>query len=286
MKIGFIGLGIMGSRMAANLIRSGFRLRVYNRTPEKAEGLDAGRCHNPAEAAETAEVLVTMLSTPEAVEAAALGEAGFLPSLAGDAVWVDCSTVHPAFSRRMAGICRERGVRFLDAPVAGSKAPAESGELVFLVGGDADVVERCAPLFASMGKAHRHLGGNGAGTSMKMVVNLMLGHAMAALAEGLALGESLGLARDTLLDVLLGAPVSAPFLRAKRSKIEADAYEAEFPLQWMHKDLHLAALTAYEQGVALPGLQAVKELYAAARAAGMGENDFSALCAFLREGPR
>lgn len=283
MNVGFIGLGIMGSRMAANLIRSGFRLRVHNRTQEKARGLAADWCESPANAARKADVLFTMLSTPEAVQETALGEGGFLPALVEGAVWVDSSTVHPSFSRHMAGQCRKRGIHFLDAPVAGSKGPAETGDLVFLVGGDAAVVERCAPLFEAMGKAHRHLGANGAGTSMKMVVNLLLGHAMAGFAEGLALGESLGISRSTLLEMLLGAPVTAPFLQAKRSKVENDAYEADFPLQWMHKDLHLAALTAYEQGLALPGLQAVKEIFAMARRRGWGEKDFSAVCRLLQE---
>ncbi|KPC97341.1 2-hydroxy-3-oxopropionate reductase [Geobacillus sp. BCO2] len=128
-------LGIMGSRMAENLLNSGYSLIVYNRTKEKAEPLlqkGAKWANSPKEAAEQSDVIFTMLANPQAVETMALKEHGFLPYLSAGKLWVDCSTVDPAFTRKMAAKCAERGIRFIDAPVAGSKLPAEKGELVFL----------------------------------------------------------------------------------------------------------------------------------------------------------
>ena len=138
MQIAFLGLGIMGSRMAANLLKAGHPLTVWNRSAEKAEALrplGAQAAASPAEAVRGADVVFTMLSTPAAVEAVALGEGGFLPAMQSGALWVDCSTVDPDFSRRMAAEAAGRGLRFMDAPVAGSKAPAEAGSCAFWLAG-------------------------------------------------------------------------------------------------------------------------------------------------------
>jgi 3-hydroxyisobutyrate dehydrogenase/glyoxylate/succinic semialdehyde reductase len=287
MKTAFIGLGIMGGRMAANLLGAGYDLVVYNRTEDKATALlerGARWASSPAAAAAGVDVLITMLSTPEVVENLALGKEGFLGALKREAVWVDATTVNPSFSRRMAAAAQARGVRFLDAPVAGTKGPAEQATLTFLVGGDAEVITRCQPLFDVMGNRTVHVGGHGMGTSLKMVFNLLLGEAMQAFCEGMALGKALGIPRDTLLDTLLGSAVVAPFVSGKREMIRRDAYEAHFPLQWMHKDLHLATLTAYERGVALPAANAVKETYALAARHGLADKDFAAIYQFLAEG--
>jgi 3-hydroxyisobutyrate dehydrogenase/glyoxylate/succinic semialdehyde reductase len=272
--------------MAANLLGAGYDLVVYNRTRGKAEPLlmrGARWAASPTAAATGADVLFTMLSTPEIVEELALGRDGFLGALKREAVWVDCTTVNPSFSRRMAAAAKERGVRFLDAPVAGTKGPAEQGTLTFLVGGDAKAITRCQPLFDVMGSGTVHAGGHGMGTSLKIVFNLLLGEAMQAFCEGMALGEALGLSRDTLLDTLLGSAVVAPFVAGKREMVRRDAYEAHFPLKWMHKDLHLATLTAYENGVALPAGNAVKETYALAARQGLADNDFAAIYRYLSE---
>jgi 3-hydroxyisobutyrate dehydrogenase-like beta-hydroxyacid dehydrogenase len=284
MEVGFIGLGIMGSRMAANLLARGFSLAVHNRTAAKAEELvRQGACwaEGPAAAAAKADILVTMLADPEAVRTMALGEGGFLAALRPGALWIDCSTVDPSFSRRMAQEARGRRVRFLDAPAAGTKGPAEAGQLVFFVGGAAGDLQEARPLLQAMGRSVLHVGENGMGTSLKMVVNLMLGQAMAAFAEALRLGEALGLGKEKLLDTLLGGAVAAPFLSGKRQKVLAERFEPEFPLKWMAKDLHLAAQTAFDCGAVLPCGAAAKELYALAAAHGWGEQDFSAIYGFL-----
>ncbi len=280
MKAAFIGLGIMGSRMAANLQKKGHELVVHNRTKQKADPLlaaGASWAASPAEAAKDMNVLITMLSTPKAVSETALGRNGFLDHLPAGSLWIDCSTVSPSFSRSMAGEAEQRKIRFLDAPVAGSRIPAEQAQLLFFVGGSKPDLDEAKPLLEAMGKAVFPVGGNGMGTSMKMVNNLMLAMAMAAFSEAIVLGDSLGIPRAQLFDTLLASPVTAPFLALKRSKLETGNYEVEFPLRWMHKDTELVAETAYETGAALPLENLAKELYALAVRRGMGDLDFSAV---------
>ena len=283
MKIGFIGLGIMGSRMAANLQKQGHSLVVFNRTRAKAEPL-LGPCgtfsDSRAKLAEQVDVLFTMLAHPEAVEQAALGANGFLDHLKPNALWIDCSSVNPSFSKRMATEAARREVHFVDAPVTGSAPVAEEGKLIFWVGADPADLERVRPLLLCMGNKIVHVGGPGMGTSMKMVVNLLLGNAMAAFAEGIALGEGLGISRKVLFDSLLGMPAVAPFIAAKREKIESGNYEPEFPLRWMQKDMHLASVSAYESGVAIPVTNVTKEIYRLAIRGGRGTEDFSAIYEF------
>jgi 3-hydroxyisobutyrate dehydrogenase-like beta-hydroxyacid dehydrogenase len=284
MKIGFIGLGIMGSRMAANLQKHGYPLVVFNRTRAKAQPLlDKGACfaESPAKLAEQVDVLFTMLAHPDAVEQAALRANGFLNHLKPNALWVDCSSVNPSFSKKMAAAATARQIRFVDAPVTGSAPVAEDAKLVFWVGGEAVDVEAIRPLLLCLGNKIVHAGGHGMGTSIKMVINLLMGNAMAAFAEGMALGEGLGLSRKMLFDSLLGMPAVAPFLAAKRDKIDKGNYQAEFPLRWMQKDMHLASVSAYESSVAMPLTNAAKELYRLAMREGHASQDFSAIYDYL-----
>ena len=284
MKIGFIGLGIMGSRMAADLQKNDYPLVVFNRTRAKAEPL-LGPCgtfsDSPAKLAEQVDVLFTMLAHPDAVEQAAMGANGFLEHLKPNSLWVDCSSVNPSFSKKMAAEAARRQVRFVDAPVTGSAVPAAEAKLIFWVGADPPDLETIRPLLLCMGNKIVHTGGHGTGASMKMVVNLLLGNAMATFAEGMALGEGLGISRKVLFDSLLGTPAVAPFLASKREKIESGNYEAEFPLRWMQKDMHLASLSAYESGVAMPVTNAAKELYRLAMREGHAIQDFSAIYDYL-----
>lgn len=289
MKVGFIGTGIMGSRMANNLLLNGYEIIIFNRTQDKATALiknGALWADTPGVVAKQVEIIFTMLANPEAVMNAALGEDGFLDNLAPNTLWVDCSTVHSSFSRQMAKEAQTKQVRFLDAPVAGSKNQAEKAELVFMVGGDATDVKTCQPLFETMGSRFIHVGENGMGTSLKLVINLLLGTSMAAFAEALILGQALGISEEMLLKVLLGGAVAAPFLSTKKEKLEQEDYAAEFPLQWMQKDLHMVAIAANEVGVAIPLTSNVKELYRLAMQQGLGEQDFSAIHSFLKEGSR
>ena len=289
MKIGFIGLGIMGSRMAANLQKHGHELVVFNRTRSKAQPLlDNGAvfAESPANVAEQVNVLFTMLAFPDAVAEAASGTNGFLEPLKPGAVWVDCSSVNPSFSKKMAAAAAARHVHFLDAPVTGSAPVAEEGKLVFWVGGDEIDLTLIRPLLLGMGNKIVHAGGHGMGTSMKMVINLLLGIGMASFAEAMALGQGLGLSQRMLLDSLLGMPAVPPFLASKRANLEEGDYETEFPLRWMQKDLYLASVSAHEAGVALPVTNLTKELYRFAMRDGYETADFSAIYEFMTEESR
>lgn len=285
MNIGFIGLGIMGSRMAGHLQSAGHILTVHNRTKSKAQsliGAGATWADKPRTAVASAGVVITMLAHPDAVEQAALGDDGFLPAMNQGALWIDCSTVNPSFSRRMADAARAHSVRFMDAPVAGSKNQATAAELIFIVGGEVDDLAVAEPLFTVMGSRYVHVGDIGMGTSMKVVVNMLLATSMAAFAEGLVLGEKLGLSREMMLNVLIGGPVVAPFVGGKRDKIESDDYDPEFPLRWMQKDLHMVTQAAYEVETPLPTANIAKEIYQLAIKQGLGDEDFSAIYRFFK----
>jgi 3-hydroxyisobutyrate dehydrogenase-like beta-hydroxyacid dehydrogenase len=284
MKVGFIGLGIMGSRMAAHLLHRDHELIVFNRTRAKADSLrkeGASVADSPAQLATQVDLVFTMLSEPAAVEEVALGSEGFLDRLDPRTIWVDCSTVSPSFSKEMARQATARGVRFLDAPVTGSAPVAAGAQLQFWVGGDVLDFDRVRWLLLYMGSRAEHVGPTGAGSAMKLVFNMLLGAGMAAFAEATVFGESLGLDRSILFQFLAGMPQVAPFLVSKQKKIETENFEAEFPLAWMQKDLHLAALTAFESGVAMPLTNSAKELYRLAMRDGHARDDLSAVYAFL-----
>jgi 3-hydroxyisobutyrate dehydrogenase/glyoxylate/succinic semialdehyde reductase len=237
---------------------------------------------SPAALAPQVDILFTMLAHPDAVEEAATGKDGFLSHLAPGRMWVDCSTVNPSFSKKMAAIARTRDLRFLGAPVTGSKGPAAEGKLIFWVGGAASDLEACRPLLECMGSRIVHCGGPGTGASLKMVMNQLLGTFLAAFSEGLILGESLGISREVLFEALFNGPAAAPFVAVKRQRIETANYaQADFALRWLQKDLHLAAVSAYETGVAMPLTNAAKEIYRLAIREGHGDEDISAIYGFL-----
>lgn len=284
MEIGFIGLGIMGSRMAMNLVKEGASLTVHNRDKSKAKALiDAGAkwSEDVGSLAKKSDIIISMLSTPEVVEHIAFGESGFVESMKNDALWVDCSTVNPSFVKETSVKVKGLQKNYIEAPVAGTKGPAEKGELVFLVGGTEEHLAKCNSLLDIMGKKTIHLGSHGSGASMKLLINKLLAQSMLAFSEALSLGNGMGLDQSKVMDVLLGTPVTAPFLGLVRNKIEEGNFDANFPLKWMHKDLHLAAVTAYENGVSLPLLNTAKEVFAMAKSGGYADKDFSAVSEYL-----
>lgn len=280
MKVAFIGTGIMGAPMVRNLLKGGNSVTVFNRSMEKAEALKefgATVSNTCLEASSTAEVLITMLSAPEAVYDASLSKEGFLNTLNAGATWIDCSTVNPSFSKVMAGEATRRGVKFIDAPVAGSLKPAEKGELVFLAGGAKDNIDDVSELFTVMGSRTIYCGGVGTGSAMKMCVNTMLATVMAGFSEALTLGEDTGIDRDVLYDALSSLAVSAPILKMKKDSMKDNSFPTEFPLKWMHKDLQLVSQTAYEHQTAMASTNAVKEIFGTAERCGFGDEDFSAI---------
>jgi 3-hydroxyisobutyrate dehydrogenase/glyoxylate/succinic semialdehyde reductase len=282
--IGFIGLGIMGSRMAKNLLNNGFELIVHNRTKEKAEDLinnGARWAESPREVAQNADIIFTMLSNPQVVENTALGEDGFLPSFAEGKLWVDCSTVDSAFTKKMAAESLNRRVRFLEAPVTGSRIPAERAELVFLVGGKKEDLEQIRPMLEVMGKQISYQGDTGKGAAMKLVINLMLGQTMAVFAEAVSLGESIGLEKEMVVNTLLNGPTTAPFLSGKKQKVMDRDFSVDFPLEHLQKDLFLVSKMAFEHNLSMPIANVTKEIYGLAKQEGMGKQDFSAIYQLL-----
>jgi len=220
MRIGFIGLGIMGSRMAANLQKADHELIIYNRTREKAEALikeGADWCDTPAQLAQKVDILFTMLAHPDAVSQVAFGDNGYIENMKPHAIWVDCSTVNPSFSKAMAAEAQKRQIRYVDAPVLGTKKPAQEGQLVFYVGGEKEDIETLMPFFEIMGKAVKHIGDHGMGASFKMVVNLLVAQNIIIFSEAVALGRALGFSREMLFEMLLDGPMAAPYISLKGS---------------------------------------------------------------------
>lgn len=274
----------MGSRMAANLLKSGATVTVYNRSQEPVDRLvtaGAKAAASASEAVQGADIVFSMLSTPEVVEQVMLAGAGALHAMKKGSIWVDCSTVHPSFSRQSAQAAQAAGVRFLDAPVAGTKPHAQKAELVFFVGGDEALLEEVRPYLDTMGRKIVHVGETGQGASFKMLVNMMLAQSMVIFSEAVLLGEQLGMSKEFLLNTIPNLVVAAPFTKFKANMLREDNYDVQFPLEWMHKDLHLAAVSAYEVQQPLYLANLTKEIFAAAVQEGMGRLDFAAIHRFL-----
>lgn len=279
MNIAFLGLGIMGSRMATNLAKAGHSVRVWNRTPEKSASLISVGCIPAASSTKAvagAQVVITMLADPQALRDVALGQ-GMVDAMELGALWIDCSTVDPSTSRQMAANATNRGLRFLDAPVSGSSSAAANAKLVFFVGGTSEDLETARPLFDAMGSRIVHAGLQGAGASLKLVNNLFLAQAQAAWSEALGLAEKFGLSQETVNEAILPTHVAPAFLGFKRDKIENREWSPEFPLKHALKDIRLALSAAKEAGMDLQQLTAAESLYAQALSRGFGDSDISAI---------
>jgi 3-hydroxyisobutyrate dehydrogenase-like beta-hydroxyacid dehydrogenase len=280
--IGFIGLGLMGRPMAANLLKAGFPVVVWNRTPGKSGDLAAGGAKIAAsarEAAAAADVLITIVSDPAALESVLWGE-GALGAMRRGTVLVDSSTVSPALERRIASACAERGVESLDAPVTGGTWGAEKGELVFMVGGEAATLARVEPVLGAMGKKWFHLGPHGAGQTIKLAMNLLLALEVQALAEALALVSGAGIPPENLIGVMQASMARAPVLDIKAPMILKQDYTPSFPLRLMHKDLGLTLELANQIGVPLPACAAAREVYSAVKGAAKQDLDYAAVAKF------
>jgi 3-hydroxyisobutyrate dehydrogenase len=283
-RIGFVGLGIMGQPMALNLVKAGFEVQVYNRTPEKAEPLrraGAQVLSSPAEAARNADFVLTIVSDSPAMEEVALGKNGILETIRSGAIFIDSSTISPVVSRRLACHAAGKGASFLDAPVTGSKNGAEKGELTFMLGGEREVFERAMPLLKVLGKKHIYCGANGAGLSAKLAQNAIQSTTLEIFCEGFVLAAKAGVRPETMMEIVQSSMARATLTDFKAPFIFKGDFTPYFPLKWMHKDLELAMEAAYAQGVPMPAAGAVKEVYAAAKAQGKGDLDYAAVITFL-----
>jgi len=281
--LAFCGLGRMGHPMASRLVAAGHDLVVWNRSPERAaELVEAGarQAASPAEAASSADAVMTMLTTPEVVESVTVGGGDSLAAgLRPGATLIEMSTIGPAAVRRLADRLPD-GVDMLDAPVLGSVPQATDGSLKVFVGGSEAAFERWRPVLAVLGRPTRH-GSLGSGAAMKLVANSTLGAAMSALGEALALADRLGLDQTLVLDTLAESPLGAT-VKSKRSKIESGEYEPNFALALAAKDMRLVDEAARDAGLDARLVIAARAHFDDANRAGLGELDYSAVIAQLR----
>ena len=284
-KIGFIGLGLMGQPMALNLGKAGYAVNVWNRTASRADDLVAAGAvllKSPHEVAAASDFLITIVSDPPALEEVLWGPHGALQSLKPGAIYMDSSTVSPVLARKIASACTERGAHFLDAPVTGGDWGAKKGELVFMIGGDAETLKAAEPVLGVMGKKWFHVGPHGAGQTIKLAMNLILALQVDALAESLALVTGAGLQPEKLVEVMLSSMARAPVLDIKSQNLLKGDYTPSFPLRLMHKDLTLALDLAKQVGVTLPAAAAAAATYGAVKSAAKEDLDYSAVMKFWK----
>lgn len=279
-NIGFIGLGIMGTPMAKNLIKAGFKLTVWNRTAEKCAPLTemgAVQAASPRQVVEMSDITIAMLADPAAAEAVCRGEEGVVAGIKPGKGYVDMSTVAPETAQAVATAVRGAGGLFLEAPVSGSKKPAEDGTLVILTAGDRPLFDQAHPALEAMGKKIVYLGEVGQGARMKLVVNMVMGGMMTMLCEGLTLGARAGLETADILDVLDAGAMSNPMFRLKGPQIVQGTFPPAFPLKHMQKDLRLALNLGNQLGQALHTTASANELFKTALGMGLGDSDFAAV---------
>lgn len=279
-EIGFLGLGIMGKAMAMNLLRHGFKLTVWNRTPSKCDELvehGASVGETPAAVVKKCKYIIGMLSDPAAALSVVFDKNGVLEHICNGKGYIDMSTVDADTSSKIGEAITSKGGHFLEAPVSGSKKPAEDGQLVILAAGEKALYEEALPAFNVMGKKSFFLGHVGNGARMKLVVNMIMGSMMNAFSEGLELGDRSGLNPQTLLDVLDLAAIANPMFKMKGPTMLQNNYTPAFPLKHQQKDMRLALALGDENAVSMPVAAAANEAFKKARNLGLGDLDFSAV---------
>jgi 3-hydroxyisobutyrate dehydrogenase-like beta-hydroxyacid dehydrogenase len=276
--LGFVGLGAMGGRMARRLVEAGHTVVGWNRTAARAEpllraGMKAAR--SPSEAAAAGEAVFTMVTDTAALAAVAHGPEGLLAGLRPGAVWVEMSTVSPSATRALAEEVARRGATLLDAPVSGSVATLEQGQLAFMVGGPAEALDRVRPYLLAIGPTITHVGPVGLAVTMKIAVNLGLAVQMLAFSEAVLLAEKAGIPRERAVEALLRSVVASPMLKYRGPFVLGLPEQAWFSVPMMEKDLELALELGREQGVPLPSTAVARAFLTAARAQGLGAQDFA-----------
>jgi len=283
--IALLGLGTMGAGMAANLLKAGFSINVYNRTAAKARALiNAGArfASTPAEAAKGASVILSMVADDVASREVWLGREGALDAASKSAILIETSTVSPAWIAEFAATAEQHGLDLLDAPVTGSRMQAAAGQLSFLVGGKGSVLDAATPVLKAMSKEIIHLGPVGSGAKMKLINNFLCGVQVASLAEGLVWIERSGLDRDKSLAILKAGAPGSPLLSALSARMVSRDYTVNFLLKLMTKDLLYAQSEAALYDVDLKTAKTARTLFEAAIARGFGEEDMASVIEPLR----
>jgi 3-hydroxyisobutyrate dehydrogenase-like beta-hydroxyacid dehydrogenase len=274
MKVAFLGLGIMGSAMARNLVKAGNDVTVWNRTPKRVDG--ARTAATPAEAAGDAEVVWMCVSDTPAVERILTGADGVATAVKPGMIIADSSTISPAATRDFAARLRAKGADYVDAPVTGSKIGAESAQLIFIAGGQEKTLAKLAPLFSAMGKKVVHMGETGLGQSAKLAMNLQIATIYEGFAEALTLAKRLGVQPEKLLELIQASMVRSGVIDYKATFVLRHDWTPNFPMRLMEKDLNLVKEAAAQTGLHLPSLESVRKIYEKAREQGMSDLDYAA----------
>ena len=277
-KVALLGTGIMGAAMGRNLIEAGMEVRAWNRSTEKAEPLaESGATifEDPAEAASGADFLLTMLSDANVIEDV-VGN-GVLPALTGGAVWLQMSTVGEEGNARLAGLASENGVAFVDAPVLGTKAPAEQGQLVVLASGSEDIRSKCEPVFEAVGNKTVWLGGVGEGSRLKLVVNNWIVGLLGVLAETIAFARATGVDPRKFLETIEGGPLGLPYAQIKGAMMIEEDFPTSFSAKLARKDAGLVLEAAARKGLDMTVAAAVAAHFDEAVASGHGDDDMAAV---------
>jgi 3-hydroxyisobutyrate dehydrogenase-like beta-hydroxyacid dehydrogenase len=279
-NLGFVGLGVMGSRMVQRLLAAGHTVTGYNRTKSKAQRLlDAGMkwADTPRGVAQAAEITITMVTNTQALQAVTSGADGILEGLGAGKIYVDMSTVSPAASRELAKQVEAKGAQMLDAPVSGSVSTLDEGKLSIMVGGRRETFERAKPILEAIGPKVTYVGANGLAVSMKIATNLSLAVQMLAFSEGVLLAEKSGINRQTAVEVLLNSVIASPMVKYRGPFVLDMPNEAWFDVNMMQKDLLLALEMGRQLDVPLPTTAITNEMLTAARGMGLADKDFAIL---------
>jgi len=284
LRVGFIGIGAMGTPMSENLLKAGFPLTIYDRVPERTQPFAARGvpvASSCAEVARASDVVMTMIGQVAEELEVVMGPGGVLEGAHPGLILIDSSTVGIVASKKMAAAAKEKGVAFLDATVSGSVGPAREQKLQFMVGGEAAALERARPVLAAMSEKIHHVGPNGAGSAMKVIVNLMIGMTVLTVAETLTLGRQAGLDPHQMLDILGETAVRSPHLTNKGRMMIEGKFEPSFALKYMQKDFDLIMEAAHELKTPLFTSAIAHQVYTAANVAGYGDLDYASVVKFL-----
>ncbi len=285
-KLGFIGLGVMGGRVVKRLLDAGHSVVGYNRTSEKAQWLlDKGMTwgKSPRAIAEAVDVTFSMVTNTSALKSIAEGADGLLAGLSAGKVYIDMSTVSPAYSQELAKQVTKRGAAMLDAPVSGSVITLEEGKLSIMVGGDPSVFEKVKPILLNIGPKATYVGENGLAVTMKIATNLSLAVQMLAFSEGVLIAEKSGIRREIAVEVLTNSVIGSPMVKYRGPFVLQMPDEAWFSVNMMQKDMNLALELGRQLAVPLPTTAVTNEFLTTARGLGLEEKDFAVLFSVLAQ---
>jgi 3-hydroxyisobutyrate dehydrogenase-like beta-hydroxyacid dehydrogenase len=276
-RVGFAGLGIMGRGMVKNLVAKGYPVRVWNRTRARVEELGLPAAATPKALAEQSDVVIGCVSDPAAVERLVFADDGVLAGARAGQSYIECSTVSPDLVRRLARAFQSKGCRMVEAPMTGSKLGAERGTLLFMAGGPAEVLRELEPLLLAMGSRVIRCGDVGQGALMKLIGNAVISFMLEGLCEGMVAARKGGLSPQTVLEVIAASGFASPYYGFKGDALVRRDFSTHFSIDLLVKDQSLMLAEAAALRAPLPGLAAIREVFQAARAQGLGEEDIVAV---------